>query len=126
MTCGRRGAVLREVTEEVLPAELAEVIARAKFQAILARSPPSFSACDPSGIELVGRGSLPCRISMRTSRMSNRTNNAHQTESMVAAIAEATAAIEDTRRWNLEGARERLLRAVVDLDATMKELTDGE
>lgn len=58
--------------------------------------------------------------------MSSRTNNAHQTESMTAAIAEATAAVEQIRKWNLEDARERLLRAVVDLDATMEELIDGK
>jgi hypothetical protein len=45
---------------------------------------------------------------------------------MTAAIAEATAAVEDIRSWRLEDAQERLLRAVADLDATMKELTDGE
>jgi hypothetical protein len=57
--------------------------------------------------------------------MSSRTNNANQTELMTAAIAEATAAIEDIRSWNLEGAQERLLRAVADLDGTRQELTDG-
>jgi hypothetical protein len=45
---------------------------------------------------------------------------------MTAAIAEATAAVEQIRKWNLEDARERLLRAVVDLDATMEELIDGK
>jgi hypothetical protein len=59
------------------------------------------------------------------SGMLSRTTNAHQTESMTAAIAEATAAIEDIRSWNLEGAQQRLRRAVAELDATMKELTDG-
>jgi hypothetical protein len=66
------------------------------------------------------------RISTRRPGCTSRQNIACQTESMTAAIAEATAAVEDIRSWRLEDAQERLLRAVADLDATMKELTDGE